>query len=324
MPQSLRPWWEVPQVDLISWRTIFFINVVPLVAIWPVLLKVRHEDTAATEAGPIDFLGAALAIIGLGGPVYALIEQGNLGWQNPQVWLPMAVGLLALATFLIHERRTPAPMLPLSLFRIRNFGWGNLATTAIYAAFTYGFFVLGIYLQQVAGMSATVAGILLLPSTVILMVASTYFGGLAGKYGARWFMTAGPALCAVGFLLMLAVREPLDYASQVLPGLLVFGLGLAVTVAPLTSAILGAVPTELAGIGSAINNAVARVAGLVCIAFAGIIMGSELTTPGLHRGIVVVGVLLMIGAAASAVGIRNPPLVEDPTAEGTEQVNPPA
>lgn len=311
-------------VDVISWRLVFFINVVPLAAIWPVLLKLRHEDTARTGAGHIDFLGAVLAIIGLGGPVYALIEQGSLGWQDPRVWLPMAVGLIALTAFLIHERRTAAPMLPLSLFSIRNFGWGNVATTAIYAAFTYGFFILGIYLQQVAGMSATLAGILLLPSTVILMVASTYFGGLAGEFGARWFMTAGPGLCAIGFLLMLAVREPLDYVSQVLPGLVVFGLGLAVTVAPLTSAILGAVPTELAGIGSAINNAVARGAGLVCIAFAGIITGSELTTPGLHRSLAVVGVLLLIGAAASAVGIRNRPRAESPTAEGSKQVNPPA
>ncbi|MBT2513908.1 MFS transporter [Arthrobacter sp. ISL-30] len=310
-------------VDLLSWRMIFFINVVPLAAIWPVLLEVRHEDTAGTSAERIDFLGAFLAIIGLGGPVYALIEHSNLGWQNPAVWLPMALGLLALLLFVIHERRTAAPMLPLSLFWIRNFGWGNIATTAIYAAFTYGFFILGIYLQQVGGMGATLAGILLLPSTLILMLASTYFGGLAGKYGARWFMTGGPALCAAGFLLLLAVREPLDYVGQVLPGLLVFGLGLAMTVAPLTSAILGAVPTELAGIGSAINNAVARGAGLICVAFAGVILGPEVTTPGLHRSMVVIAVLLLLGALASAVGIRNPPPLEDSTAEGARAVNPP-
>ena len=146
-----------------------------------------------------------------------------MGWGSPQVWVPLLAGAAALTLFLVHEARTPEPMLPLRLFSIRNFGWGNLATLAIYGAMSLGFFVLGIYLQQLGGMGATVAGIALLPGTVILMLAASWFGGLAGKYGPRWFMTVGPLLCAVGFLMSLSIQEPLDYWTQVFPGRLCSG-----------------------------------------------------------------------------------------------------
>ncbi|WP_284975311.1 MFS transporter [Arthrobacter sp. efr-133-TYG-104] len=293
-------------VDLVSWRVIFFINVIPAAAIWPVLVRLRASDTARDKHTGIDYTGAVLAMIGLGGPVYAFIEQGRLGWGSWQVWGPLLVGAIALAFFLVHEGRTIDPMLPLRLFAIRNFGWGNLATLAIYGAISLGFFVLGIYLQQVGGLKATVAGIALLPGTVILMLTASYFGGLAGKYGPRWFMTAGPVLCGIGFLLCLSVQEPLNYWTQVLPGQIVFGVGLATLVAPLTAAILGAVPPEEAGISSAVNNAVARIAGLICIAFAGLIVGPVFTRQGLLNALVVTAVLFFVGAAASAVGIRNP------------------
>ena len=138
---------------------------------------------------------------------------------------------MAAALFLIHESRTAAPLLPLGMFTVRNFGWGNIATAAIYGGFL-GFFALGIYIQQVGGMKATTAGLALLPSTVILMLLASFFGGLAGKYGPRWFMTAGPVLCAAGFLLTLSVGGPLNYWTQVLPGQVVFGLGLSMTVHP--------------------------------------------------------------------------------------------
>ncbi|MGP0222834.1 MULTISPECIES: MFS transporter [unclassified Paenarthrobacter] len=292
-------------VDLWSWRVIFFINVVPAVAIWPVLAGLRASDAARDRSKRIDYRGAVLAMIGLGGPVFAFIEQGRMGWGSPQVWVPLLAGAAALTLFLVHEARTPEPMLPLRLFSIRNFGWGNLATLAIYGAISLGFFVLGIYLQQLGGMGATVAGIALLPGTVILMLAASWFGGLAGKYGPRWFMTVGPMLCAVGFLMSLSIQEPLDYWTQVFPGQIVFGLGLATLVAPLTAAILGAVPPEEAGIGSAVNNAVARIAGLVCIAFAGLIVGPVFTREGLYNALVVTAVLFVAGALASAVGIRN-------------------
>ncbi|WP_442003808.1 MFS transporter [Paenarthrobacter sp. RAF54_2] len=295
-------------VDLLSWRVIFFINVVPAVAIWPVLAGLRASDAARDKSKGIDYLGAVLAMIGLGGPVYAFIEQGRMGWASVQVWLPLLAGVVAMVLFLVHEARTKEPMLPLRLFAIRNFGWGNLATLAIYGGISLGFFVLGIYLQQVGGMGATIAGIALLPATVILMLTASYFGGLAGKYGPRWFMTVGPLLCGVGFLMSLSIQEPLNYWAQVLPGQIVFGLGLTTLVAPLTAAILGAVPQEEAGIGSAVNNAVARIAGLICIAFAGLIVGPVFTRQGLYNALVVTAALFVVGAVASAVGIRNPVL----------------
>lgn len=294
-------------VDVLSWRVIFFINVIPAVAIWPMLAGLRASDAARDKSKRIDYLGAFLAMVGLGGPVYAFIEQGRMGWGSVQVWVPLLTGVVALVLFLLHEGRTAEPMLPLRLFAIRNFGWGNIATLAIYAGISLGFFVLGIYLQQVGGMGATVAGMALLPGTVILMLCASYFGGLAGKYGPRWFMTVGPLLCGAGFLMSLSVQEPLNYWAQVLPGQIVFGLGLATLVAPLTAAILGAVPPEEAGIGSAVNNAVARIAGLISIAFAGVIVGPAFTRLGLYNALVVTAGLFLIGAVASAVGIRNPP-----------------
>ncbi len=307
-------------VDLLSWRFIFFINVIPAVAIWPMLAGLRASDAARDKSKSIDYLGAFLAMVGLGGAVYAFIEQGRMGWSSPQVWAPLLVGIAAMVLFLIHESRAAEPMLPLRLFGIRNFAWGNLATLAIYAAISLGFFVLGIYLQQVGGMGATVAGMALLPGTIILMLGASYFGGLAGKYGPRWFMTLGPLLCGVGFLMSLTVQEPLNYWTQVLPGQIVFGLGLATLVAPLTAAILGAVPSEEAGIGSAVNNAVARIAGLISIAFAGVIVGPVFSRDGLYNALLVTAGLFLFGALASAVGIRNPvqegttPAVGEPAA----------
>ncbi|MDR6435849.1 EmrB/QacA subfamily drug resistance transporter [Paenarthrobacter nicotinovorans] len=303
-------------VDLLSWRVIFFINVIPAIAIWPMLAGLRASDAARDKSKRIDYLGAFLAMVGLGGPVFAFIEQGRMGWGSAQVWVPLAVGIVAMALFLFHEARTDEPMLPLRLFAIRNFGWGNLATLAIYGGISLGFFVLGIYLQQVGGMAATVAGMALLPGTVILMIGASYFGGLAGKYGPRWFMTAGPLLCGVGFLMSLSIQEPLNYWTQVLPGQIVFGLGLATLVAPLTAAILGAVPPAEAGIGSAVNNAVARIAGLITIAFAGLIVGPVFSREGLYNALLVTAALFLTGAVASAVGIRNPARVTAPADEG--------
>ena len=294
-------------VDLWTWRLIFFLNVVPAAAVWPVLLKLHELDHERTPGSRIDVMGTVLAVLGLGGIVYGFIERGSQGWAAPQVWLPLAVGAAALTLFLGHEARTSAPMMPLRLFAVRNFGWGNIATTAIYGALSLGFFVLGLFLQQVAGMGATMAGLALLPPTIILLLLSSRMGALAGRHGPRWFMTAGPLLCAAGFLLLMPVGLPLDYFGQLLPGLLVFGLGLAVTVAPLTSAILGAVDPAEAGIGSAVNNAVARIAGLVGIAAAGLITGPVITTSGVTSTVMVTAGLFTAGAMASAVGIRNPP-----------------
>jgi EmrB/QacA subfamily drug resistance transporter len=297
-------------VDLLSWRLIFFINLLPFAVAMPMLSRLRGEGFAApppaAAAVRVDYAGAALAVMGLAGPVFAFIHSATAGWQHPSVWIPLAAGVLALGLFLRHEARTARPMMPLGLFRERNFAAGNIATFAIYGGLSFGFLVLVLYFQQVAGLSATAAGVALLPSTVMLLVLSSAFGSLAARHGPRWFMAGGPVLAGAGFLWLLAVRPGLDYWSQVLPGLLVFGVGLAMTVAPLTAAILGAVPPEQAGIGSAVNNAVARIAGLVTIALAGVVVGPALDLAALQRSVVATAALLFAGGIAAAIGIRNP------------------
>jgi predicted MFS family arabinose efflux permease len=212
---------------------------------------------------------------------------------------------LLLASFVWHERRSTAPMLPLSLFNIRNFWVGNIATVAIYGGLSVATFLIVIFLQQVSGYSAFDAGLSLLPVTIIMFLLSPRFGALAGKYGPRLFMTLGPLTAGVGFLLMLRVAANVDYWSQLLPGVLVFAIGLSMTVAPLTSAILGDINPAQAGIASAVNNAISRIAGLIAIAVVGVIVGTRINLAGFHHVIVIIAILLMTGSLISALGIRN-------------------
>jgi EmrB/QacA subfamily drug resistance transporter len=303
-------------VDLLSWRLVFAINVLPIaLTIW--LLVTLGQKDVRREGATVDYLGAVLAVIGVGAPVFALIEQGNFGWGSPVIFVPMVVGIIALAAFLWRQRVAKHPMMPLGLFTVRNFGMGNVATVAIYAALSLGMFLVTVFLQQVGGYPATLAGLALLPQTIILMLLSARFGALAGKYGPRLFMTVGPIIAGIGMLLMLTVREEVDYWWQVLPGVLALGLGLAITVAPLTAAILGSIDEKQAGIGSAINNAIARVAGLLAIAALGIIIGYELDLGGFHRGLIATAILLFLGGAISWVGIRNSQLQAEPSSEQT-------
>jgi EmrB/QacA subfamily drug resistance transporter len=283
-------------VDLVSWRWVFWINL-PVVALTLWLLRSVPEQEAAVGRR-IDVVGAVLVALGLAGAVFGLIEQQ---------WWACAVGGVLLVAFVAHERRAADPMLPLRLFGVRNFAWGNLATVAVYGALAFGGFVLTLFLQQVAGYSATAAGVAQLPTTVVMLLASTRFGTLAGQYGPRRFMTIGPIVAGAGFLLMLATDAGAYYWTQVLPGMVVFGLGLSITVAPLTAAILGAVPPSDAGIASAVNNAVSRVAGLVVIACAGVILGGALDVDSFHRALWVTAALLVAGGLISLVGIRDAP-----------------
>ena len=196
-------------------------------------------------------------------------------------------------------------MLPLVLFKVRNFAWGNFAPFAIYGGLAIATFLIVIYLQQVAGYTAIAAGLALLPVTLLMFFLSSRFGALAATHGPRLFMTLGPLLGAGGFLSMLRVDDTVTYWTDLLPGVLVFGLGLSVTVAPLTSAILGSIEKNRAGIGSAVNNAVARIAGLIAIAGLGFATGTHLDTPGFHKGLIATALLLAVGGVVSFVGIRN-------------------
>lgn len=299
-------------VDLVSWRLAFWINVVPI-AVVLVLMRALGRDEPNPNREPIDWVGATLGVVGLGGTVFALIEQGRFGWGSPVVWVPLVIGIAALVAFLFWERRTPHPMLPLNLFRARNFAWGNLATLFIYAAFSLGPFAMTIFLQETAGFSATLAGLATLPPTIVLVLLGSRFGTLSTRYGPRIFMTFGPLVVGVGYLLTLTVQDPLVYWLHFLPGILLMGLGMAMTVAPLTTAILGAVDPSRAGIGSAVNNAVARIAGLVAIASIGVIVGTQLDVIGYRRAALATAVFLVIGGVVSWLGIRNPAPTPDAT-----------
>lgn len=294
-------------VDFLSWRLVFLINVIPIGVTLVLLAVLGHRDERK-EGLSIDYLGAVLCTLGLGGPVFALIEQPNLGWGHPGIWLPMVLGVLAFAGFLVRQRFAPNPILPLRMFASRNFLAGNLATWFIYGALGLTSIVVGVYLQEGAGLPATLAGLAALPSTILMILFSSRVGALSARFGARLFMTAGPILAGLGTLLYLLVRPApdFDYWWQVLPAVLVFGLGLTLTVSPLTSAILGAIEPARAGTASAVNNAVARVAGLVLVAMLGIIVGGQLDLAGFQRATVVTAALLIVGGVISWIGIRDP------------------
>jgi EmrB/QacA subfamily drug resistance transporter len=291
-------------VDFLSWRWVFVINVVPIgIALW--LLFVLAQKDVREEGVRIDYVGAVLGVVGLGGPVFALIEQGNFGWGSPAIFLPFGIGILALVAFVLWERRVTNPMLPLGIFSTRNFAWGNVSTVFVYAALSLGGFIVVVFLQQVAGFPATLAALAFLPVSLGNVFLSGVFGTLSGKYGPRFFMTVGPIVGGIGYLLFLTMGKDVDYWTQVLPGVIVFSVGLSMTVAPLTAAILGSIPAAQAGIGSAVNNAVSRVAGLVATAMIGVIIAGTLDVDGFHRVIIVTAVLLILGGLVSFVGIRN-------------------
>lgn len=290
-------------VDTASWRLVFAINVLPIVlTLW--LLR-RLEHTHGSTHAKVDIIGATLGVIGLGGSVYALIEQPRFGWSAPEIWVPLSLAVLALSCFIWYEARAAAPMLPLSMFRLRNFFVGNVATLTIYGGLSVSIFLLIIFLQQVGNYSALRAGLSVLPVTIIMFLLSPRFGVLAGTYGPRLFMGVGPLIAGSGFLLMVRVSQPVDYWTTLLPALIVFGIGMSMTAAPLTAAILGCVAPTRAGIASAVNNAIARIAGLITVAMIGIVTGTQLDLRGFHRAVLVTALLVMAGGVISLIGITN-------------------
>ncbi|WP_336660638.1 MFS transporter [Leucobacter sp. USHLN153] len=294
--------------DYLSWRLVFLINIVPIaVTLW-LLVRLRGTDDRKRSVR-IDWFGGAAAALGLGLAVWALIEQPAHGWGSPIIWVPLGIGAVLLVIFLSWQTRAVAPILPLSLFRVRNFWTGNLATLFIYAALALNGFVVGVYLQNPngPGLTATLAGLASLPITILMVLLSSQVGALAGRYGPRIFMTVGPILLGVGAWLLLLVSEPFSYWWQVLPSMVVMGLGLSIMVAPLTAAILGAIGPERSGIASAVNNAISRVAGLIVIALLATIVGGALDLRGFHNAALVTGALFIAGAVVSWFGIRNPP-----------------
>ncbi|MEA2192849.1 MAG: hypothetical protein QOI73_2970 [Solirubrobacteraceae bacterium] len=261
-------------VDALSWRVIFAMNV-PLVLVCLWLIARAVPECPGDRAHRIDVPGALLCALGLAGPVYALIRQPELGWAAPEVYLPLVAGVGALAAFVAYERRAPDPMMPPAIFRSRNFAVGNAVTFVVYAALGAAPFFLALFLQQVAGYSALEAGLALLPITLILVTFARRFGALAARVGPRLPMTAGPLIGGLGLLAFARLDERGDYLAGVLPASLLFGLGLAVTVAPLTATVLQAADRRHAGVASGVNNAIARIAGLLAIAAVGAVVSAQ-------------------------------------------------
>jgi EmrB/QacA subfamily drug resistance transporter len=293
-------------VEAASWRWVFLINLPFAAATIALTLRALPDERPAPEHRPrVDRWGALLAALGLAGPVFALIEQPLRGWGDPLIWGSLAAGVALLGAFAVVERRERDPMVPFSLFRRRNFAWGNLATLAMYAGLGVLIFFLVLFLQQVAGYTPIEAGVAMLPVTILMFLLSKRFGALADRFGPRWFMTAGPAVGAVGLALLWRLDVHADYLTQLLPGLVVFGLGLSATVAPLTAAVLGGVEVEHAGIASGINNSIARVAGLLAVAVAGVFVSSQFSARLDER---LAGVPLSARAEAAVTEARDRPL----------------
>ena len=262
-------------IDVATWRWIFAINVPFVIA---TVIIVRMAVPERPREGPqihLDYLGAVLCALGLAGPVFALIRQPSVGWGSPEVLVPAVVGVVMFALFIVHEARTPHPMLPLGLFRRRNFAVGNLETLLMYGGLSAVIFFLVLFLQQVAGYEALQAGLATLPITIVTFTLARRAGRMADRYGPRWFMGGGPLVAAAGLAMFQRVDAHIDYVTDLLPALLLFAVGLSATVAPLTATVLADADESNAGIASGVNNAIARVAGLLAVAALGAVVAGQ-------------------------------------------------
>jgi EmrB/QacA subfamily drug resistance transporter len=321
-------------IDVLSWRAIFWVNLPLIAATIALTLHAVRESRDPEAFRGVDWLGIGLSAAGLGGPVFALIEEPSHGWSDPLIWIPLVAGVACFALFVVHEARARQPMLDLALFRIRNFAVANLTTLSAYAGLIGGLFFVGLFLQQVAGYSALEAGLATTPISLLLFVLSPRFGRIASGPGPRMPMTLGPIVGGLGLIMLLRVDSTPDYLADVLPAIVVFGLGLAATVAPLTATVLDSVEERHVGIASGVNNGVSRVAGLLAIAVLGAVISAnfdagvagevaggpltarapEASTSAFHLGVLIAGLLMIAGGIVSALGIENRPCRRGATA----------
>ena len=294
----------------VSWRLVFLVNLPLCVVV--VVVALRHvPESSDPQASPrVDVAGAVLGALGLAGVTYALVAAGERG-ASAGVLASGLLGVAGLVGFVLVERRSTHPMMPLEVFSSRQFSAANAVTFAVYAALGGVFFLLVVHLQVVVGLSPLAAGTSLLPITALMLALSPRAGALAARTGPRLPMTVGPLLCAVGVLLMTRIDVGADYVADVLPGVVLFGLGLSATVAPLTVTVLAAAPERYAGLASGINNAVARTAGLLAVAVLPLAAGLGGTDDpaafgrGFDRALLLSAVLLALGAAVSAAAISD-------------------
>src|SRR5215831_16347332 len=296
-------------VDVSTWRLIFLINVPIAAATLLILMRLGGMHQKRREDLRVDVPGAILCTAGLGLLVAAFIEQPQLGWGDPLIIGAFIGGAALLGAFVLYELRTPMPMLPLRLFRLRNFSVTNVETLSVYGGLSALTTFLTLYLIEFAGFSALHAGISLLPVTVVMFFLSPRTGRLSMQFGPHVFMALGPVIAGLGVLAYTRLPQDVNYWVDVLPALLVFSIGLSLTVAPLTTTVLADARAGDAGVASGVNNAVARIAGLLAIAILGILAaggGDHLTAHGFHLTMAAVSGLLICGGLIGAIGIRNP------------------
>jgi EmrB/QacA subfamily drug resistance transporter len=296
-------------VDVSTWRVIFLINL-PIAAGTLLLVgRLGGMHQKRREGMKVDVVGAILCTAGLGLLVAGFIEQPQLGWGDPLILGAFVAGATLLGAFVAYELRTPKPMLPLRLFRLRNFSVTNVETLAVYGGLSAMTTFLTLYLIEFAGFTALQAGVSLLPVTIVMFFLSPRTGRLSMQYGPRLFMALGPIVAGLSVLAYTRLPRDLSYWVDIFPALLVFAVGLSLTVAPLTTTVLADAGPGDAGVASGVNNAVARIAGLLAIAILGILAaggGDHLTEHGFHITMGAVAALLVCGGLIGAIGIRNP------------------
>ena len=291
-----------------SWRWVFLINV-PFAIVTAVLVAYAVPARATgNERARVDVLGGVLCVLGLGGPVFALIEEPRRGWGDPLILSALIGGVILFGLFVLWESRAAQPMLPLRLFSKRNFSFANLETLAVYAGLSTLTFFLVLFLQQLSGYSALRSGLALLPITIVMFVLSPRVGRLSMRYGPRWFMGLGPLVAGVAVLGAVHLKPGFSYWWELMPVLLLFAVGLSMIVAPLTATVLHDAGESDAGIASGVNNAVARVAGLLGIAVVGAAVAgpeNQLDVPGFRLAMWITALLIIAGGLIGLSGIRN-------------------
>jgi EmrB/QacA subfamily drug resistance transporter len=291
-----------------SWRWIFLINIPFVVATLALVAYAVPKRDQGNERARVDVLGGVLCALGLGGPVFALIEAPTRGWSDPLIVGSLAGGVTLFAFFLIWERRSSEPMLPLRLFSRRNFSFANIETLTVYAGLSTLTFFLVLFVQQIAGYSALKSGLALLPVTIVMFLLSPRVGRLSMRHGPRLFMGVGPFVAAVGLVALIRLKAGFSYWFELLPPLVVFSVGLSMIVAPLTATVLSDAGEHDAGIASGVNNAVARVASLLGIAVVGAAVAgtdNRLDQSGFRLAMVITAALVAAGGAVGLAGIRN-------------------
>ncbi len=301
-------------ISAVSWRLVFFINLPVAAAVTAMAARHVPESRAPGPRPPLDITGAVTISLALAGITYGLIAASGSGWASLPVLASLAAGVALFAAFIATEARSPHPMLPLPVFRSRQFSGANGVTFVVYGALGGALFLVPVMLQQACGYSPVAAGVSLLPVTVIMLALSARSAALAARIGPRLQMTAGPLVIAAGLALFTRVHGNGDYLTQVLPAVIVFGLGLAVNVAPLTATALAAAPAGHAGIASAVNNDVARAASLIAVAVLPVAAGitgdvylhPAALTRGFHNAVLIAAAVAAGGGLLAAATIRNP------------------